>query len=50
MMIVHSGESRDMRQQMQDEIEVLKAQLYNANLEIERLKNGEVTDDEATPV
>lgn len=30
MMIVHSGESRDMRQQMQDEIEVLKAKLYNA--------------------
>lgn len=30
MVIVHNGESRDMKQQLMDEIEVLKAKLYNA--------------------
>lgn len=34
MIIVHSGEPRNTEQQLMDEIEVLKAKLYNAELQV----------------
>ncbi len=33
MIIVHSGEPRNTEQQLRDEIEVLEAKLYNAELQ-----------------
>ena len=34
MIIVHSGESRTAEEQLRDEIEVLIAELYNAELRL----------------
>ena len=41
MIIVHSGEPRTPEEQLRDEIEVLSAELYNAELRLANLQKSE---------
>ena len=49
MIIVHSGEPRTPEEQLRDEIEVLSAELYNAELRLANLQKSEQFRKKETP-